>query len=139
MFFEVTKSIARPPAEVWRILTDKRRLIEGGFGITNIDGEIAPGNKLKLWTEASPGRAFTLKVTAFDAPNRMVWEGGMPLRLFWGTRTYTLDETAQGCRFKMREEFTGPLAGMIGKSMPDLNPSFATFADALKRHAEGNA
>lgn len=139
MHFEVTRTIAKPPAAVWRVLTDKRRLLEGGFGITKIKGEIAPGEKLKLWTEASPGRAFSLKVTNFAAPNRMVWEGGMPLRLFWGTRTYTLDETSEGCRFKMREEFTGPLAGLIGKSIPDLNPSFAKFADALKRHAEGNA
>ena len=28
-------------------------------------------------------------------------------------------------------------AGLIGKFIPDLNPSFAKFADALKRHAEG--
>ncbi len=139
MHFEAIRTIAKRPPEVWRILTDKRRLIEGGFGLTRIEGEIAPGAALKLWSEASPGRAFSLKVTTMTPPHRMVWEGGMPLRLFWGTRTYTLDEVPEGCRFTMREVFTGPLSGLIGRSIPDLNPSFAKFADALKRHAEGNA
>ena len=139
MHFEVTRSIAAGPERVWRVLTDKTRLLEGGFGLLKIEGDIAPGAKLKLWSEASPTRAFALKVTAFEPYSRMVWEGGMPLKLFWGTRTYTLTPQGGGTSFRMREEFAGPLAGMIGKSIPDLNPSFGKFADALKRHAEGGA
>jgi hypothetical protein len=36
----------------------------------------------------------------------------------------------------MRKEYTGPLAGMIFKSVPDLGPSFQKFADGLKQRAE---
>jgi hypothetical protein len=36
----------------------------------------------------------------------------------------------------MREEYTGPLAGMIFKSIPDLGPSFRQFAEGLKQTAE---
>ena len=39
-------------------------------------------------------------------------------------------------RFTVREEYTGPLLPMIWKSMPDLGPSFARFADGLKARAE---
>lgn len=42
---------------------------------------------------------------------RMTWRGGMPLGLFTGTRTYRLT--------------------------PDLQPSFARFADGLKWRVEG--
>jgi hypothetical protein len=36
----------------------------------------------------------------------------------------------------MREEFTGPLLGLIGRSIPDLQPSFTQFAHGLKRRVE---
>jgi hypothetical protein len=51
-------------------------------------------------------------------------------------RTYTLTPDGDGTRFVMREEYTGPLAGMIFKSVPDLGPSFQKFADGLKQRAE---
>jgi hypothetical protein len=39
----------------------------------------------------------------------------------------------------MREEYTGPLAGLIGKSIPDLGPSFTQFANGLKQRVEAAA
>jgi hypothetical protein len=36
----------------------------------------------------------------------------------------------------MREEYSGPLLAMIGRSLPDLGPSFRKFATGLKRQAE---
>jgi hypothetical protein len=38
--------------------------------------------------------------------------------------------------FHMREEYTGPLLGLIWRSMPDLGPSFDRFANGLKRRVE---
>jgi uncharacterized protein YndB with AHSA1/START domain len=38
--------------------------------------------------------------------------------------------------FRVREEYTGPLLGLIWRSMPDLGPSFDRFAQGLKRRAE---
>jgi hypothetical protein len=85
----------------------------------------------------NPGRAFPLTVATFDAPNRMVWRGGMPLGLFVGERTFTLTPQPDGSvDFKMREEFTGLLAPLIGRTIPDMQPAFDEFAAALKRAAE---
>jgi hypothetical protein len=39
-------------------------------------------------------------------------------------------------RFDMREEYSGLMLAMIGRSIPDLQPSFNQFAQGLKRHAE---
>jgi hypothetical protein len=68
----------------------------------------------------------------------MTWAGGMPLGLFRGVRTFTLTPAADGAttRFTMREEYSGPLLPLIGRSMPDLGPSFQQFARGLKERAE---
>ncbi|HUO52800.1 MAG TPA: hypothetical protein VMT93_09785, partial [Gemmatimonadaceae bacterium] len=62
---------------------------------------------------------------------------GMPLGLFKGERTYSITPAGDGSvQFEMRETYTGPLAGMIVKSIPDLQPAFEEFAKALKARAE---
>ena len=60
----------------------------------------------------------------------------MPLGLFTGTRTFTLVPDGRSTQFRMREFYEGPVAGLIRKSMPDLNPSFIQFADALAATTE---
>jgi hypothetical protein len=45
-------------------------------------------------------------------------------------------EDGGATRFHMREEYTGPMLGMIWKSIPDLGPSFKEFASGLKARAE---
>jgi hypothetical protein len=64
----------------------------------------------------------------------------MPLGLFRGVRTYTLSADDGGhTSFRMREEYTGPLLPLIWRSMPDLGPSFSTFAEGLKRRVENRS
>jgi hypothetical protein len=61
----------------------------------------------------------------------------MPFGLFRGERTYRLAPQSDGTtRFTMREEYSGPLLGLIWKSIPDLGPSFQQFADGLKKRVE---
>ncbi|WP_108813856.1 SRPBCC domain-containing protein [Loktanella sp. Alg231-35] len=134
---EVQRHINASPVQVWAVLTDRTTLVNGSFGITRLEGDIAPNARLALYTEVAGNRTFKLRVTAFDPAHKMVWQGGMPLGLFAGTRSFTLAETNTGTDFHMKEVFTGPLAGMIWKSMPDLQPSFDTFAQALEQHATG--
>jgi hypothetical protein len=38
--------------------------------------------------------------------------------------------------FSMQERYSGLLAGLITRAIPDLSESFARFADGLKRAAE---
>ena len=101
-----------------------------------LEGTITAHGKLKVFTTLSPGRAFPVRVTEFCPPQRMVWTGGMPFGLFRGIRTYTLTPVDGRVEFAMREEFSGLLAPLITRSIPDLQPSFDTFAAALQRQAE---
>jgi uncharacterized protein YndB with AHSA1/START domain len=135
-FFEAASTINATPEQVWSVLTDGEKFPEWDSGIDRVEGKIAPGATIKLFVKVNPGRAFPLKVTEFAAPRRMVFSGGMPLGLFKGVRTYTLEPSGGATAFRMREVYTGPLLGMIWKSIPDLGPSFKQFANGLKVRAE---
>ncbi len=103
-----------------------------------IEGVIAPGEKLKLTATVNPGRSFPLKVTEFTPPKSMTWTGGMPLGMFKGVRTFTLDPQAdETTTFTMHEAYDGWMAGPMTSRMPDLTESFEQFATGLKAKAEG--
>lgn len=136
-YFEARSSIKASPQNVWRVLTDGERFPQWDSGIERFEGKIAQVATVKLYVKANPGRAFPLKVTELTPNRRMVFSGGMPLGLFKGVRTYALEAgAAGGTDFHMREEYTGPLLGMMWRSIPDLGPSFQQFADGLKNEAE---
>ena len=84
-------------------------------------------------------RAIASKVVTWEPDRRLVLRGGMPLGLFAGTRTYDLTPADGGTQFRMGEAFTGPLAGLIVRSIPDLQPSFDAFARGLREAAEAGA
>jgi hypothetical protein len=138
--YEAMSTIAASPEAVWAILTDASSYPEWDSGVQRVEGRIAPGERIKVVSEANPGRAFPVKVTAFEPGRAMTWSGGMPLGLFKGVRTFALTPQDGGAtRFTMREEYTGPLLPLIWRSMPDLGPSFRQFADGLKERAEREA
>ena len=134
--FQTSIKIAANREAVWRVLTQEMPQDPTPFGIEKLEGTLRAGAKLRLWSADDPKRAFTLKVTSFDPPTRMVWSVGMPFGLFTGTRVFKIEPEGSGSVFEMREDFTGPMSGLISRSIPDLTPSFETFASALKERAE---
>jgi hypothetical protein len=66
----------------------------------------------------------------------MTWSDGMPMGLFRGVRTFELADRGGSTMFSMREVYSGPLAGLITRSIPDMTESFEQFADGLKTAAE---
>lgn len=135
--FATEIAIEAPADKVWKVLTELPKWVEWNRTVERTVGEIALGAKVTVFVKQSPGRAFPLRVAELDAPRRMVWTGGMPLGLFRGTRVYELIAPSPARTvFTMREDYTGPLANLIGKSIPDLQPAFDEFAQCLKRAAE---
>ncbi len=139
--YEASALIEAPAEAVWAILTDAPGLSRWDSGIVRVEGRIAPGETIKVFSKVSPGRAFPVKVKDFTPGRGMRWSGGMPLGLFKGERTFALAPQGDGrsTRFSMREEYAGPLLGLMWKSMPDLGPSFTQFASGLKKQAEAKA
>lgn len=135
--FSATCQIDAPATKVWAVLTDLQAWPRWNTTVPKVEGTVALGNKVTVYSTASPGRAFPVKVAELTPPSAMVWSGGMPLGLFVGRRTYSLTERTPGkTTFTMTEEFTGLLAPLITKSMPDLQPLFTEFATCLKRASE---
>jgi hypothetical protein len=135
--YQATAQIAAPPERIWSILTDGPGYADWGSALIELEGTVAPGEEIALRPEVNPKRTFPVKVTEFDPPAHMTWTGGMPLGLFKGVRTFTLERGDAGnTRFTMREEYSGPMLPLIWRSMPDMGPSFQQFARGLKERAE---
>jgi hypothetical protein len=136
-YYEAAATIGASPQAVWDVLRDGAAWPSWDSGVDGVQGRIAPGEKITIRSAAAPGRAFPVRVTAFDPPARLEFSGGMPLGLFRGVRTYALSAGPDGgTRFRVREEYSGPLLPLIWRSMPDLGPSFEQFARGLKLRAE---
>lgn len=136
--FQTKIFINAAPSTIWAILIDGEQWVEWNPTIEKLEGEIVPEGSVKVFTKVSPGQAFPAKITEFVPNERMTWTGGMPLGLFKGVRAYTLTPQANGgVEFAMSEVFSGLMAPLITKSIPDLQPSFVAFAAALKARAEG--
>ena len=135
--FSTAILIQAAPEAIWQILTHAPDYPSWNTTVAKVEGRIALGEKITVHVKLAPGRAFPVKVVVFDAPRRMVWRSSMPLGLFTGERTYDLRSFGNGeVDFTMRESFTGFLAPLIAKSIPDLQPAFDEFAACLKARAE---
>lgn len=135
--YHTSRRIAATPDAIWEVLTDGGGYPSWNPSVARVEGRIALGERIKVFTKATPGRAFPVRVKEFVAGERMTWVGGMPLGLFKGQRTFTLAPQGDGAtEFTMREVFSGPLGGLVGRSMPDLTEPFEQFASGLKDRAE---
>ena len=137
--YAVTRTINAPADRVWALLTDASGYTSWNPTIVSLDGTIAVGERISLVSTVNPKRAFKLNIVEMSEPNKMVWADGMPLGLFRGERTFTLaSNAAGGTEFTMREVYTGLLAPLITKTIPDMTESFGQFADGLKQAAESS-
>ncbi len=135
--FHASRRIAAAPERVWARLVDLPSWPAWNPTVVSIDGDVTLGGTVRLVSTVNRQRTFALRVTELVPPRRMVWASGMPLGLFRGVRTYALAPAGDGgTDFAMTEVYSGALAGLIGRSIPDLGPSFEAFADALKSAAE---
>jgi hypothetical protein len=136
--YTATTTIKASPETIWSILTNAPGYPEWEPGVERIEGRIAPGEKVTAYTKLAPGKAFPATVSVFEPGRKMVWSSGMPLGLFQGVRTFTLTPQGDGqTRFDLREEFSGLLLPVFGRSIPDMTSNFQQFAAGLKRKAEG--
>jgi hypothetical protein len=139
-FFEAMSTIKASPGAVWTVLVDGQAWPSWDSGVDGVEGRIAPGQKITIRSQAAPGRSFPVKVTLFEPPARLQLSGGMPLGLFRGVRSYYVSPGGENeTLFRVREEYSGPLLGLMWRSMPDLGTSFERFAAGLKQQVETGA
>jgi len=135
--YSVSRTIDAAPQVVWDLLTDATAYPKWNPAVIAIEGSIREGETIKLTSIANPDRQFKLRVSDVTAPSHMVWWDGMPLGLFKGVRTFDVMAQGEGaCVFEMEEVYSGLMAPLITRSIPDMTESFQKFADGLKEAAE---
>jgi hypothetical protein len=128
--------IEAAPEAVWAVLADLEQWPQFDPHTERVEGRAAPGASITVYSTLAPGRAFPLKVTAFEAPRQMAWTGGLPLGMLMNVRTHTISAQGAGSRLEVEEVISGPMAGAVASSLPDLNAVFADFCQGLKARAE---
>ena len=96
MEYSAAATINASPDVVWALLTNAADYPNWNPTVVRVEGDIVEGQKIKVVATISPGRAFPAKVTELVPRRRMVWQGGMPLGLFKGVRTFTLEPAGEG-------------------------------------------
>lgn len=135
--YEASVQINASPDKVWERLIDAQGFMNWDPDVIRIEGNIALGEKITVYTKISPDRAFPVEVVEFIPNKKMVWASGMPLGLFKGQRTFTLSPLDNGqTQYHVIEQFSGLLLPLIGRTIPDLSEPFQRHANALKVAAE---
>ena len=131
----VALNIRAPAARIWSLLTDARGFPRWNSTVTNVEGEIREGERLRLHVPGTD-RTFTPTVSGVVPDERMTWTGGFS-PVFKGVRTFELKRRDDGSTdFVMEEHFSGLMLPLVRGSMPDLGLVFERYADDLKREAE---
>ena len=135
--YEAAARIDASPADVWAVLTDVGTWRDWDSGVDRVEGRVALGEPITVYATMIRNRPFTVTVTELRPGEAMRWRGGLPFGLAVIERTYSLDpQDDGGTVLTVREDHTGPLAAVLGRSTPDLNPSFRQFCAGLKATAE---
>jgi hypothetical protein len=78
-----------------------------------------------------------MKVMEFEPLKRMVWTGGgMPDAIFRGAHIIALTPEDGNVHVSLRLEFTGTMAFLLVKSIPDPTADLAAWVQALKERSE---
>ena len=136
--YEAVTRIDASPDEVWALLADVGSWRDWDSGVDRVEGRVALGEQLTVYATMIRNRPFRATVTEIRPSEAMRWRGGLPFGVATIERTYFLDAQEDGGTvLTVREDHTGPLARLLGRTTPDLNPSFRQFCAGLKARAEG--
>ena len=133
--FESAALINARSSTVWDIITDVGNFTVWESGITWIDGELRNGGTTRiktLWRKERP-----IRVRVQQLPGQvMTWKAGTLLGLLTRTRTFTLTPQEGLTRFRVRDEFRGPLIWFTDGTVPDAGQGLNDYVDAVKKRAE---
>ena len=133
--------IAAPVDRVWTILTDFAAFPSWNPFVTQAEGDIREGARLRVRIEPPGGRAMTFTPTVLRAApgEELRWVGRLLLPgIFDGEHCFQLSSTTDGgTHLVQREEFRGVLVPLLWGSMAtNTQRGFEAMNGALKARAE---
>jgi hypothetical protein len=133
--FEAETTIYARSSTVWDIITDAANYTVWASGITRIDGHVRSGGTIRVRTRTGGNRTFRLRVRQIPG-EVMTWTGSLALGLFTGVRTFTLSPHGGKTYLQVKDEFSGPLLGLTGRTAPDMGQDCTGYVNAVKERAE---
>ncbi|MEW1635232.1 SRPBCC domain-containing protein [Streptomyces sp. NPDC093801] len=133
-------TIDATPEEVWEVLTDLPRYCVWNPFIRQADGEVAPGERLRLTMYAESGKPTTFHpVVRICVPAaELRWTGHFLVRgLFDGEHFVRLSEgPGRSTRVEHGERFRGLLVPFLGRLLEGTARNFTAMNEALRARAE---
>ncbi|MBV9790053.1 MAG: SRPBCC domain-containing protein [Chloroflexi bacterium] len=135
--FSASIDIDATPEAIWAVLIDTTSWPMFDAYSERIEGQLALGETITVYSKLAPGRAFPVKITTLEQPRQMAWSNTAPLGVLKSVRTHTISTHGSGSRFEINEVVSGPMLAVLGGALPDLNEPFAAFCSGLKARVEG--
>ena len=148
MIRELTTEIEihAPPDRVWRILTDFKQFAAWNPLITQAEGDIKEGARLRVHMKLPGRRAMISKLTVVvvrvAAERELRWLGHMLLpAVFSGEQSFELSPLGEGrTRFVQREVFRGLVVPFLPNALAAITRrGFEGMNVALKEQAEAES
>lgn len=120
---------------VWDIITDSANLPVWNSGIAAVSGEIRNGGTVRIRTRQ--GNMRFLRVRVEQIPGEvMTWTRTVLPGLGAAVRTFVLSDHSGMTLLVVRDEFKGPLGGLIRFSFSSTQRDLEEFVDAVRERAE---
>jgi hypothetical protein len=137
---ETRIEIDASPAVVWQVLTDFPAYGMWNPFIRAVTGNLTVNGMLSFTVATGPDTTVSARarILGLDPPNRLVWGGGLPLGLFRGEHSFTIESREAGVEFCNSERFSGLLVPLTIKAsrLRAQRAAFQGFDRALKVRAE---
>lgn len=134
--------IDRPPADVWKIVSNGAAYSAWNPFITRVDGDFREGATIRIVLGTGPdSMVFRPTVLLFRPQQSLCWRGSVWIRgVFDGTHCIHLAVVSGGTRLEQTESFSGLFAGRLTKDViEDTEREFQAMNAAVKHRAETNA
>ncbi|MFP3461103.1 SRPBCC family protein [Arthrobacter globiformis] len=116
---------------VWDVLTDSGNMTVWNSGVTEIDGDLRDGERVRITTSRT-GRPVRARIRQ-DSGEVMTWTSALPLRLLRVVRSFTLIPRSGRTLLKVTVEASGPL---LRWSSPATQQDLDDFVAAARHRAE---
>jgi hypothetical protein len=133
--------IDRPPADVWKVISNSAAYSDWNPFITRVDGDFREGATIRIVLGAGTDSMVFKPTVLLVRPERdLCWRGSVWVRgVFDGTHCIRLTAVANGTHLEQTETFSGLPAGRLTKDViQETRREFQSMNTAVKRRAEAN-
>jgi hypothetical protein len=131
--------IDRPPADVWKVISNGAAYPDWNPFITRVDGDFREGATIRITLGTGPdSMVFKPTVLLVHPEQDLCWRGSVWIRgVFDGTHCIHLTAVAEGTHLEQTESFSGLLVGRLTNDViKETQRKFQAMNAALKQRAE---